>query len=57
MKGAQNFQASDVALAPLRMETWGHLIFLNFGASGMPCSQQLLVPRKGYDLIRAVIKC
>lgn len=34
MRGAQDFQASAFSLAPLRLETWGHLIFLNFGAAG-----------------------
>jgi choline monooxygenase len=33
MRGAQDFQASTFSLAPLRLETWGHLIFVNFGTA------------------------
>ena len=36
MKGVQNFEASAFGLRPLRLETWGHLIFLNFGKAGKP---------------------
>lgn len=34
MKGVQNFDARDFSLKRLRMEIWGRLIFLNFGAAG-----------------------
>ena len=36
MRGVQSFEASSTGLRPLRIETWGHLVFLNFGEAGKP---------------------
>ena len=59
----RGFQASDLALAPLRMKTWGHLIFLNFGAAGMPrfglCSSHKrgVVSNMHADLLTRALQC
>lgn len=34
MRGIQNFQAADYGLQPIRMEMWGHFLFLNFNSNG-----------------------
>lgn len=36
MRGVQDFEASSYGLRPLCLETWGHLVFLNFGKAGKP---------------------